>query len=240
MNESLGPPVRATRVVRAAMILGVLASLGLIAFAAIGVDSPLGMSGGLTCVVESTVPLIAYGLFSFWVPALRVMQHGRALELATSVGIIGGVLQIIHLALENYGRRIGENSSVTLAFMLSGCLIWNIAGYWVTRATGEVKSGILASCWSAMVSVLMVVNFGLVLKSANVPSPAYVSTWSEFKQSGWSNAHAFAIANSLEAVLSHLVVGPVAGTVFGLLGAGIAKLLSGRSAFARFPPYPGP
>jgi hypothetical protein len=124
--------------------------------------------------------------------------------------------------------------------MLGGFLIWGIAGYWVTRKTGEVKAGIVASCWSAMVSVLMAVTFGLILMSVNVPSPAYVSTWSEFKQSGWSNAHAFAIANSFEAVLSHLVIGPIVGTIFGILGVGIAKLLPGRSAFSHFPSAPKP
>ena len=226
---------RVTSLVRTAMLLSALASLVLIAFAAIGVDSPLGMSGGIVYVVEATLPLLAYGLISYWVPTLRVMQRGPALQVGTVVGIIGGILQIIQLTLENFGRRIGENSSVTLAFMLGGFLIWGVAGYWVTRKTGEVKAGLVASCWSAMVSVLMAVTFGLVLMTANVPSPAYVSTWSEFKQSGWSNAHAFAIANSLEAVLSHLVTGPIVGTIFGILGVGIAKLLPGRSALSQFP-----
>jgi hypothetical protein len=240
MKASLQSSSRITPFVRAAMLLCVLVSLVLIAFAAIGVYSPLGMSGGVVYVVEATVPLLAYGLISSWVPTLRVMQPGPALQLGTSFGFISGGFQIIHLALENFGRRIGENSTVTLAFMLGGFLIWGIAGYWVTRKTGEVKAGIVASCWSAMVSVLMAVTFGLILMSVNVPSPAYVSTWSEFKQSGWSNAHAFAIANSFEAVLSHLVIGPIVGTIFGILGVGIAKLLPGRSAFSHFPSDPKP
>jgi hypothetical protein len=226
MKASLQSFSRVTSFVRMAMLLSVFTSLVLIAFAAIGVDSPLGMSGGIVYVVEATLPLLAYGLIGAYAPTLRVMQRGPALQLGTGVGIVGGVLQIIHLALENFGRRIGENSTVTLAFMLSGFLIWGVAGYWVTRETGEIKSGLVASCWSAMVSVLMAVTFGLVLiMTASFPSPTYVSTWSEFTQSGWSNAHAFAIANSLEAVLSHLVIGPIAGTIFGFLGVGIAKLL---------------
>lgn len=240
MKARLQSSSRVTPFVRAAMLLSVLANLVLIAFATISADSPLRMRAGIAYVVEATVPLLAYGLVSFWVPTLRVMQRGPALQLATSVGMIGGVLQIIHLALENFGRRIGENSTVTLAFMLSGFLIWGIAGYWVTRETGEVKAGIVASCWSAMVSVLMAVTFGLILMSANYPSPTYVSTWSEFKQSGWSNAHSFAIANSLEAVFSHLVIGPIVGTMFGILGIALAKLLPCRSSFARFPSNPKP
>ena len=95
--------------------------------------------------------------------------------------------------------------------------------------------GVIASCWGAMVSVLMAVTFGLALMTANIPSPAYVATWNEFKQSGWSNAHAFAIANSLEAVLGHLVIGPVAGTLFGILGVVAAKLLPDRRTLRHFP-----
>jgi hypothetical protein len=220
-------------IVRMAMPLSALVSLVLITVATIGVDSPLRMSGGIVYVLGATVPLVVYGLIFTWAPTLRVMQGGRVLQLGTCVGIIGGALQIIHLALENFGRRVGENSIVTLAFMLGGFLIWGVAGYLVTREGGDVKAGIMASCWSAMVSVLMAVTFGLILMSANIPPPAYVATWSEFKQSGWSNAHAFAIANSLDAALSHLVVGPIAGTIFGILGVGVAKLLD-RGAFPSF------
>jgi len=216
---------RVTSFIRTAMLLSVLANLVLIAFAVVGVDSPLGMPDGIVSVVEATLPLLAYGLIGVWAPTLGLMQRGPALLFGTGIGIIGGVLQIIQLALENFGRRIGENSTITLAFMLGGFLIWGIAGYRVTRGTGEVKAGLVMSCWSAMVSVLMAVTFGLVLMTANYPSPANVATWNEFKQSGWSNAHAFAIANSFEAVLSHLVIGPIAGTIFGVFGVGIAKLL---------------
>ena len=223
---------------RSAMLLCAVASLGLISVAVIGVDSPVRMSGGLLYVVEATLPLLAYGLIFYRAPTFRVMQGGSALHVGTVVGIIGGVLQIIQLALENFGRRIGENSSVTLAFMLGTFLIWGAAGFWVRRKAGTVKIGVMASCWGAMVSVLMAVTFGLVLMTAGFPSPAYVATWGEFKQSGWSNAHAFAIANSLEAVLSHLVVGPVAGTIFGMLGVGVAKLLPGCRANCLSPSNP--
>jgi hypothetical protein len=220
------------------MLLCAIASLVLISVAAIGVDSPVRMSGGFVYVVEATLPLLAYGLIFYRVPTFRVMQSGTALQVGTVVGIIGGVLQIIQLASENFGRRIGENASFTLAVMLSAFLIWGAAGFWVSRNTGEFKMGMIASCWGAMVSVLMAVTFGLVLMTANFPSPAYVATWSEFKHSGWSNAHAFAIANSLEAVLSHLVIGPVAGIICGIVGVVIAKLLRGLSAYSRLPSNP--
>ncbi len=136
------------------------------------------------------------------------------------------------MTLENVGNRIGENSLVTLAFMSGGFLVWGIGGFIGTRKTGQLAGGMVAGCWSAMISVLMAVTFGLILTTANIPSPAYVSTWREFKQSGWTDAHAFAIANSFEAVLGHLLIGPIAGTLLGLLGGGMAKLVFRRPAAA--------
>ena len=235
MKEGRQSFSRGTSFVRTAMLLGVLVNLVFIGLAVLGADSPLWMPGGVVYVVEATVPLVIYGLIFFWAPSLRVMQGGRALQSGTTIGVIGGVLHIIHRALENFGRRVGENTTVTLAFMLGGFMIWGLAGYLVAREPGDIKAGILASCWSAMVSVVMAVTFGLALMTANIPSPSYVATWSEFKQSGWANAHAFAITNSFEAVLSHLVIGPIAGAVFGLLGVGIAKLLPGRGVLSGFP-----
>ena len=212
------------RLASRAMLLCVLVDFALIAFAATGADSPLRMPDGATYVVEAAAPLLAYGLISFRVPAVHLAHRQPALRQGTSVGLVGGVLHIIHLALETFGNHLGENSTITLVFMLGGFLLWGFAGYRVTRETGDIKAGMLAGCWSAMVSVLMVVTFGLVLMSMDFPSPAYVSTWSEFKASGWPNARAFNIANTFEAVLSHLVIGPIAGAIFGVLGIGIAKL----------------
>jgi hypothetical protein len=57
----------------------------------------------------------------------------------------------------------------------------------------------------------------------NVPQPVYVATWEEFKHSGWSDAHAFAIANSLEAGFTHLLTGLVLGTVFAGIGSLAAR-----------------
>jgi hypothetical protein len=74
------------------------------------------------------------------------------------------------------------------------------------------------------VSVLAAVTFGFVLMFFEVPSLDYVATWAEFKQSGWSDVHAFAIANSLEAGFTHLLAGLVLGTIFGAIGSGMARI----------------
>ena len=212
------------RFTRRAMLLGVLFDLVLVAVSLTGNDSPLRMPRGGTSAIEAIVLLVVYGLLVGWVSTMASLSHQTALQVGTSAGVFGGLLQIVHMAMENFGQRVGENAVVTIAFMFGGFLIWGVAGYWVTRSTGKIESGLVAGCWSAMVSVVMATTFGLVLMSANIPPPEYVATWSEFKRSGWGNAHAFAIANSLDATFGHLVAGPVIGTIAGVLGGGIACL----------------
>ena len=90
------------------------------------------------------------------------------------------------------------------------------------------RAALVASVWSAMVSVLLAVTFGLLLMIAAYPPADYVATWPEFQASGWTNARAFAIANTFDAVWAHLLVGPVAGSLFGGLGIGAARLNSAR------------
>lgn len=206
------------------MLLGIFLDLLLVAISSLGIDSPLKMPGGGAYAIKAMILLTVYGLVVVWASTQALTPRQTALQLGASVGVFGGLLQVLHMALENFGHRVGEYPVVTLAFMVSGFLIWGGAGYCVTRSTGEIKAGLVASCWSAMVSVVIAVTFGLVLMSANIPSPEYVATWSEFKQSGWTDARAFAIANSLDAAFSHLLVGPIIGTIVGLLGAGIARL----------------
>ena len=211
------------------MILAVAVDLVLVLRVAIVRDALLRMPSGPNYVTKAVAPLLVYGLVFSGLAARRRLHRGAALQLGSGFGIVGGLLLTVHMGLENFGDRIGENSKVTLAFMLGTFLIWGVAGFRATQATGQWTDGAVAACWSAMVSVLTAVTFGLALLATNIPPPAYVATWPEFKQSGWTDARAFGAANCLDAVLSHLVVGPAAGVLLGSLGAGIARL-SSRSA----------
>jgi hypothetical protein len=50
-------------------------------------------------------------------------------------------------------------------------------------------------------------------------SPESMLAWPEFQRSGWTDVHAFAIANALDSVISHLLLGPVVATVMGTIGS---------------------
>jgi hypothetical protein len=209
---------------RRALLLGVAVNLCLIAVRVSLYRPLLAMPGALRFIFEPAIGLVGCGLFIHVVTSGNSPKLLDALRPATAWGLIGGALLVVHMALENFGRRIGENGLITLAFTVITFLLWGVAGFVAVRKTASTVLGLWGGCWSAVVSVLMAVSFGFVLMFFDVPSLDYVATWAEFKQSGWSDVHAFAIANSLDAGFTHLLAGLVLGYIFGAIGGGMARI----------------
>jgi hypothetical protein len=115
--------------------------------------------------------------------------------------------------------------------MLTTFLLWALTGFVAVRKTESLALGLLGGCWSAVLSVLMVVTCGFVLMFFEVPPVAYVATWPEFKQSGWTDVQAFAIANTLEAGFTHILAGFVMGCFFGGSGGCLGRILTKRSCW---------
>jgi len=59
------------------------------------------------------------------------------------------------------------------------------------------------------------------------PEPGYISTWAEFKRSGWIDPSAFGVANTLDSGFTHLVIAPVVALVLGGVASLIARPRSG-------------
>jgi hypothetical protein len=215
---------------RRALLLSVAVNLCLIVVRVSLYRPLLAMPGAPRFIVEPTIGLLGCGLFIIVATSGKSIKLLGMLRPATVWGLIGGVLLVVHVVLESFGRRIGENGLITLAFMLITFLLWCVAGFVGARDTTSPVLGLLGGCWSAVVSVLMAVNFGFVLMFFEVPSLDYVATWAEFKQSGWSDVHAFAIANSLEAGFTHLLAGLVLGCILGAIGGGVARIRLMRRA----------
>lgn len=209
---------------RRALLFGVALNLCLIVVRLSLYRPLLAMPGALRFIVEPVIGLVGCGLFTLAATSGKSVKLQEALWTATTWGIIGGALLVVHMVLESFGQHIGENSWITLAFMSITFLLWGVAGFVAARNTASAALGLLGGCWSAVVSVIVAVSFGFVLMFFDVPSLDYVGTWAEFKQSGWSDVHAFAIANSLEAGFTHLLAGLVLGSIFGAIGGGMARV----------------
>jgi len=184
----------------------------------------LTMPGGLAIVLEITALLAAYALSVVWVTTREGPLYRAAITFGTRCGMIGGAIQMVHLAQEAF-VDLGPvwNGINGFGLLLCTFLLWGFAGYQTTPRTGSPRSGVLAGAWSAVVTMSILVLFGFALEFYMVPpKPEYVATWGEFKRSGWTDIQAFTIANTLYSAQSHLIIGPILGAIFGLIGGGIA------------------
>ncbi|HWA85789.1 MAG TPA: hypothetical protein VG710_06180 [Opitutus sp.] len=229
MRTRLGATERWVSGTRLVGVGAIAADLSLIAWLLQGPKSPLQFPGGTTTAVEAVVMLAIYAVAFAVLPGRLGIHRDLVLRLGGAAGMLAGVLQVGHMALENFGSRVGENALVTLGFMLAAFAIWALAGYRASRTDGAVATGIATACASAMWSMVVAVTFGLALTKAGVPSAGYVATWQEFKQSGWADPRAFAITNGLDAAFGHLAVGVVLGCIFGFFGGVVGSVAARRA-----------
>ncbi len=188
------------------------------------------MEGASSFVIEAVASLLTAGVLVVVVGSLA--DSRTVLKPASVAGLGGGSLLVIHMALEQFGDHVGEDSLMTLAFMVAAFTTWAGAAYLVARWSFQIIPGVLAGCWSAMTSVVVVVTFGLALTFFDVPRASYVATWPEFKASGWADPQAFSIANSFENASTHIVVALVVGFVMASGGSLLAWMTSPRSRAA--------
>jgi hypothetical protein len=216
---------RALRLALWAVIAQNLAMIG----ARVALDPQLlGMPGGLHIVLGPAVLLVEVAAFVGW-----ATSRGRPVDLAvlregTTFGLIAGALEIAHITVENYGNLSPRaESASTGAFMLGLLALWAFAGYRVAGGTKATGPGLFAGSWCAMVGMLVTVIYGYSqlfwdlprLERRNVGSP-------DFLRSGWTDLHAFTIADIFEAGFKVLLVGPIAGALFGGVGAVVARALA--------------
>ena len=141
-----------------------------------------------------------------------------SLGFATATGLVGGAILVGHMALENFGARVGEDWRLTVAVMLATFALWFSSGWRTGRGRSTFMVGAVAGGWTALVSIILAITFGFIGMYFDVPSSAYVATWPEYIQSGSSDPHAFAIANTLDAATSHVATALILGSILG--GAG--------------------
>ena len=191
----------------------------------------LSMPGSVPFVAKPLIVLGVYCAAVIWLIPKMNGDHAVALSVGTSFGLLTASVQIVHLLIESFVTTEGSVTGITaLVFMLGTFLLWGVAGFVTGRRGASVSSAVMAGSWAAIVCMLILVACGLALTFASIPSPGYVSTWSEFRSSGWTDATAFGIANTFDSAYSHLLAGPIVGAITGGIGGLIGKQLR--------PPFP--
>lgn len=191
-----------------------------------GAHTPLSVPGGGRLAFGAGAAVAAY--FAVVLLAHRLVGSRDACRLGALAGALGGVVQVAQLSLESFGSHLGDRAGVTLLFMGLTFALWGAVGFWVGFHTGQARPAIATAAWSAVVTMIVAVAYGLGLSAAGYPDAAYIATWPEFQHSGASDPQAFAIANAFSAALSHFLAGPLLGALLGALGLAAAAPFRAR------------
>lgn len=209
------------------VIPGVLvACLAMIAVEALHNPFFFNQPGAVAFVLEPVGMILLYGLIVIWL-TVNTDSHRAVLRAGTSLGFFAALIQMAHLAQEETWD-LGKIGNGVSFFLLLFCtfLLWGAAGYRLARRTGEAGFGAAAGAWSAIVTMSLLVLFGLSWEFFLAPpKPQAVATWGEFQRSGWTDVHAFAIANTLDSAFSHLLAGPFLGAFCGAFAGFLASIL---------------
>ena len=182
-------------------------------------------------MLEPVLALLAYAVAIVFISRRPGLRWDSILKAAILFGGFSGIIEVINIGIENSAASASQGPVVSVGFMVITFTLWGIAGFRTARSLSSPPSGLLASVSSACICMLIAVATGFVVQFLLVPpEPAYVSTWAEFKRSGWTDARAFGVANTLDSGFTHLVVAPIVALLIGGLASFVARFTSNRAA----------
>jgi hypothetical protein len=214
----IAPPMSYDRLVRFTLVFLTVLSLAMMGIRVSSYPSMLRLPGGTVYVVEVAGLLLLYGAVLIW--GARSMPP-KLLLRGTTIGLIAALVQVVHLVCERFVSFSDRwSGTISITFMLATFLLWGVTGFVATRSGQATSTGIWLAVWSAVVTMTVVVTLGFALEFFLAPwPPESMLSWGEFKRSGWTDIHAFAIANTLDAAFSHLLIGPAVAVVVGTGGS---------------------
>ncbi|MCU1253240.1 MAG: hypothetical protein JWQ49_6269 [Edaphobacter sp.] len=232
MNNQKGGPEVYWRGSFAFALLGlIILNLGMIAHGVAWYPALLFQSGARTFVAEPIGVLVAYAIAVVCIARTHGAYWDGILRTAIIFGLLAGTLEIINIGIENGIPFAVRGPALQIVFMLSIFTSWGIAGFRTARSLGSGRAGLLAAVCSAGICMLIAVAAGFLIQFFLVPpKPEYVSTWSEFKRSGWTDPRAFEVANTLDSGFTHLIIAPVNALAFGGVASLLARFTLSRTA----------
>jgi len=181
--------------------------------------------GAEVAVLEPVVVLAIYAGIFIWIGRTRRIDFDKIVSSAAFYGVCGGILEVLNIGVEN-GMPSLAVPAVTVGAMLVLFGSWAVAGFRTARALDSIGAGVVAAVLSAGICMVIGVAGGFAIEFfIKPPEPAYVATWAEFKRSGWTDAQAFSLANTLDSALTHLLIAPVVALI---LGGGASLLAQAR------------
>jgi hypothetical protein len=219
---------RVGMILRYGMPIAAVLNLALVGYGLLRFPTTLtATSNGVSGLAGVVVILAAYA------PAVsRSMPH--ALNVGSGFGILAAVLFLVQF-LYGYLAPLTEAQNAMLANITFGGLfiLFFIAGTWTALRTSQIRQGLTAAVWSAMIGSivwcgLLFITYYLFIGTAYETRQLVVDqTTADFQASGMNDLRAFIMQDYLGGGFFHLVLGPLAATVFGLSGSLIGKGIAG-------------
>jgi hypothetical protein len=218
-----------SKIIRIVFLSVIVLSIAMIGIRVAGYPRLLELQGSMPLLLGSLGLLLLYVVVIVWFTARTVSLPIRTFSMSTAFGTGAAVLQIAHLAVERYLPSYGLwGGRVTLLVMFVTFGIWGLAALNVGRSGMGMLKSVRTAVWCAIVTMSITVCVGVVLEFYLAPiAEDSMRTWPEFARSGWSDLHAFAIANTLDSVVSHLTIAPVVAAVVGALGWSLSQVFGG-------------
>jgi hypothetical protein len=190
--------------------------------------------GAAVILREVWLTLVVYAGVIVVVVANCGEEWDEEMRNAAVFGGIAGAVEAVNVVLENAIPGVMGRPAVSVGAMLVVFALWALAGARTARDLHHFRPGVTAAVMSAGVCMVIAVMVGFAVELFIAPPrPSVIDAWPEFQRSGWMDAQAFGIANTLYSGFTHLWMGPVIGLVVGSLGAGIgARRGSERKAAA--------
>jgi FtsH-binding integral membrane protein len=211
------------------LVVMIAASIGMAVFA---VERSPGWTlnpGAAMYLREAWFALLVYAGAIVVVVANRGEEWDEELQNAARFGTIAGLVKVANIVLEHARSAETRIPALNIAAMLIIFVLWALAGARTARDLRHFRPGVIAAVMSAGVCMVIAVTAGFAVELfISPPRPDLISTWEDFKRSGWIDAHAFGIASTLDSAFSRLWMGPAIALAVGAVGAGIGKMTAPR------------
>ena len=181
-------------------------------------------------LLEPSAILLVYAIGTIYLAKAKRDLWSSIRRNATVFGLVTGAIELVNLGLENLAPTFASGPVVSIGFMLLVFVFWGVGASWSARSCKSVGAGILTAIASAGICMLIAVAGGFVIELLVAPSnAALISTWAEFKRSGWTDPYAFGLANALDSGFTHLLIAPVVALVFGGVASLLTRILSAKA-----------
>jgi hypothetical protein len=120
----------------------------------------LQQPGAYGYVIEPLVMLIGYVVLALFFTRPEDAGQRYALSMAIITGAITGICFVISLSIETF---VDGMPLFSLLLTLGCFVLWGIAGFVVARRIGRFGPGVIAAVCSAMLCILITINYGFLL-----------------------------------------------------------------------------